>query len=126
MYINFALNGKVAEFDLEPLSNPKPKEISCKLSPLVGTGKISKIVGLEEISRLSDVVSVNPSYTDGDTVTGEGTLKQIICRFFIVSKDKFSLKETIDEIQNRLLVIDENGDDMLIGTFDTDILMQQY
>ena len=126
MYINYALYGKVADTDLEPLSNPKPFEISCKLSPLVKTGKISKIIGLEEIFSMSDVVSVNPSYNEGDTVTGEGTLKQIICRFFIVSKNKTSLKMTIDEIQSKLKVIDENGENMLIGLFDTETLLRNY
>lgn len=126
MYINYALYGKVSEKELEPLSNPKPIEISCKLSPLVKIGKISKIIGLDEISNMNDVVSVNPSYNEGDTITGEGTLKQIICRFFIVSRNKESLKMTIDEIQSKLKVIDENGENMLIGLFDTELLLRNY
>lgn len=126
MYINLALTGKVANIDLEPLSNPKPSQISCKLSPLVRTGHISKIHGLEEIASLPDVVSINPSYREGDTVTGEGTLKQIICRFFIVSENKENLKKTIDKIQNLLSVIDNNGEEMLIGLFDPEILETLY
>lgn len=126
MYINYALSGKVADVDLEPLSNPKPEEISCKLSPLVRLGKISKIEGIDEISQMPEVVSINPSYNEGDTVTGEGTLKQIICRFFIVSKDKHSLKNAIDLIQSKLKVLDENGENMLIGLFDTDTITNLY
>ena len=45
MYINYALTGRVADKDLEPLSNPKPAKISCKLSPIVKLGKISRIEG---------------------------------------------------------------------------------
>jgi biotin carboxylase len=89
MYINLALTGKVSEKDLAPLANPKPNQISCKLSPLVKIGTISKLEGLEAISKLSDVVSVNPSYREGDTVTGEGTLKtDYIHGIFIVSDYK--------------------------------------
>lgn len=126
MYIQYALTGKVANVDLEPLSNPKPSEICCKLSPLVRVGKIKKNIGIEKIRNYSDVVSVNPSYNDGDDVTGEGTLKQIVCRFFIVSKNKYDLKRTIDNIQKEFKVINENGDNMLIGNFDTDIVIEDY
>lgn len=126
MYINFALTGKVADKNLEPLSKPKPKQISCKLSPLVKTGTIAELNGLEEISKLPDVVSINPSYNAGDTVTGEGTLKQIICRFFIVSDTKVSLINTINSIYNLLKVNDLNGNDMLIGKFDTKIISDLY
>ena len=126
MYIQYALTGKVANVDLEPLSNPKPSEICCKLSPLVMVGKIKKIIGIEKIRNYSDVVSVNPSYNDGDDVTGEGTLKQIVCRFFIVSKNKYDLKRTIDNIQKDFKVINENGDNMLIGNFGTDIVIEDY
>ncbi len=126
MYINLALTGKVSEYDLEKMSNPKPEKISCKLSPLVKTGHIADIIGLDEIRKLRDVVSVNPSYNAGDTVTGEGTLKQIVCRFFIVSENKEDLIATIEKIYELLRVIDDEGNDMLIGRFDTSIVRENY
>ena len=126
IYINYALTGKVSDRDLSLLGNPKHKEVCCKLSPLVRLGKIRSIEGLQEIAALRDVVSVNPSYEDGDTVTGEGTLKQIVCRFFIVSESKEDLIHTIEEIYRLLKVTDENGEDMLIGYFDTDLIRSRY
>lgn len=126
MYINYALYGKVADKDLEPLSDPKPARISCKLSPIVRLGTISKLEGLEEIRAMADVVDIRPSYNEGDTVTGEGTLKQIVCRFFIVSDNKKALKENIDKIQRTFKVYDEKGENMLIGLFDTEILEKMY
>ncbi len=126
LYINLALTGRVSEKDLEKLAVPDHKELCCKLSPLVKTGKISRIEGLEEIEKLPGVVSVNPSYEDGNTVDGLGTLKQIICRFFIVSNDKRELIGTINEIYRLLKVYDENNSDMLIGYFDTDIIDRLY
>lgn len=126
LYINLALTGKVSNVDLEPLSNPLMEKYACKLSPLINIGKINKIKGLKEISELEDVISVNPSYNEGDIVTGEGTLKQIVSRFFIVSKDKKSLIDTINKVYELLVVEDENGQDMLIGKFDTDIINLRY
>lgn len=126
MYINLALTGKVANEDLEVKANPNHSELCCKLSPLVKTGKIESIEGLKEIEKLPDVVSVNPSYSAGDIVDGCGTLKQIICRFFIVSKNKEDLINTIEKIYSMLEVEDENGNSMLIGNFDTSIIKDIY
>lgn len=126
LYINYAIYGKVSDRDLEPLSDPKPDKISCKLSPLVRTGRIARLEGLDEISRMADVVDVRPSYNEGDTVTGEGTLKQIVCRMFIISDSKQKLRERIDAIHNTLKVYDDNGENMLIGLFDTSVIDKLY
>lgn len=126
LYINLALNGEATKADLETLSNPKPSQISCKLSPLVKTGRIKKIIGLDKIKTLPDVVSVNPSYEDGDLVNGEGTLKQIVCRFFIVSKTKEDLIDTIDKIYSLFSVKDIDGNEMLIGKFNTLLIKENY
>ncbi len=126
LYINYALYGKVADKDLAPLSDPKPSRISCKLSPIVKLGTISRMTGLDEIKAMPDVVDIRPSYNEGDTVTGEGTLKQIVCRFFIVSDSKEKLKESIDRIQDVFRVYDEKGENMLIGLFDTGIIERLY
>ena len=126
LYINLALTGKVADIDLQFLSNPKTKEIACKLSPLVRPGKIMHMGGLKQIEALSDIVSVNPSYEENDEVTGEGTLKQIVCRFFIISQTKEDLISTIMQIQELLVVEDECGENMLIGEFDTEIINNLY
>lgn len=126
LYINLALTGKISDHDLKLCSNPKPEQIMCKLSPLVRTGKIYAIRGLDEIATLPDVVSINPSYRNGDEVTGEGTLKQIVCRFYIISKNKYDLVNTIQRIYESLKVLDENEEDMLIGEFDTNIIREMY
>ena len=126
LYIDMAVNGKVSDLDLESMANPKPLKLTCKLSPLVHTGKIKSIAGLDEINRLPCVVSVNPSYREGDIVAGEGTLKQIFCRFYIVASQKKILKDTIDQIHNLLSVKDVNGQEMLFGLFDTSIIDDRY
>lgn len=126
LYLNLAISGKVANKDLQGLSNPKPNQIACKLSPLIKTGRIDNIEGLEEIEKLPDVISVNPSYVPGDVVDGEGTLKQIVCRIFVVSKNKKALIDTINNIYSLLKVENQNGEDMLIGRFDTETINQLY
>ena len=72
------------------------------------------------------MISINPSYIDGDIVEGYGTLKQIACRFFIVCDTKEELKEAIDSIYRLFDVIDETGLSMLMEKFNTNILLTDY
>ncbi len=126
LMINFAFTGKMTDEDLTKKANPMFSKWGCKLSPLVKPGKIGKIAGLEKIAEIPEIISINPSYRVGDSVTGIGTLKQIICRFFIVADTKQELKSVIDKIHDNLIVEDENGDSMLLTLFDTDILDSNY
>ena len=126
LYINYALYGRVAEKRLASLSDPVPSKMSCKLSPIVRTGRISRICGLDEIRKMPEVVDIRPSYNEGDTVTGEGTLKQVVCRFFIISGSSSQLKDSIDRIQKLFHVYDDKDEEMLTGLFDTSVMDEAY
>lgn len=122
LLLNYAVSGSMGEnveSKVDPYLNGK---WGCKLSPLVRTGKIVSLKGLEEIKKMKGVVSVNPSYDEGDIVDGYGTLKQIICRFFIVADSKVELKTIINHIYDALEVLDEYGSSMLLTPFNTDII----
>lgn len=123
--INFALTGKMSDDLLREKAKPRFEKIGCKLSPLVREGKIARMEGLEDIYTIPGVVSINPSYHEGDIVEGLGTLKQIVCRFFVVSDTKEHLKEVLDQIYEKFRVLDEAGCSMLLNEqFDTNILMK--
>lgn len=123
VYVDVALGGGVLEWGVSELADPAlGGKCGCKLSPIVRGGRISSLVGLEEIAELPGVVSVNPSYREGDEVPGDGTLKQIACRFFVLCDSKEGLKSTLDSIRSLFKVLDENGDDMVVGRFDTAVL----
>lgn len=126
LMINFALTGKMSDEDLSKKANPMFPKWGCKLSPLVKLGKIAKMDGLDEIAAMPEVVSVNPSYRIGETVTGIGTLKQIICRFFVVADTKQELREAIDKIYKIFIVEDENGSSMFLTFFDSGIIDKNY
>lgn len=126
LLLNFSLTGSMGESmksKADPYLNGK---YGCKLSPLVRTGKIDKLEGFEKIKQLNGVVSVNPSYHEGETVDGYGTLKQIICRFYIITDTKEELKETIQRIYSLLDVLDDSGNSMLLTPFDADIILEEY
>jgi hypothetical protein len=94
----------------------------CKLSPLVRTGRIKRIVGLKDSAAVNGVISINPSYDEGDVVEGRGTLKQIACRFFIVAGSQEELADRIDAVLAAFDVLDESGTSMLLQQFDTSVL----
>lgn len=122
LMINYALSGRMAEYNLAELANPLPERYGCKLSPLVKIGQINRLIGLDEIRKIPGVVSVNPSYRDGETVNGFGTLKQIACRFFVVADTNQELKRIVDKIMELYDVIDEKGESMLLTPFNSETL----
>jgi biotin carboxylase len=127
LLLNYAVTGRMGSFSIQEKVAPYLHgKYGCKLSPLVKVGRIKKIVGIDKIRNISGVISVNPSYVDGDIVDGIGTLKQIICRFYIVANTKNELKSIIDKIYDAFDVLDENDNSMLITQFDTDIIKKIY
>ena len=126
LLVHFALTGRMADFDITKSVCPQFSKMGCKYSPLVRTGHIAKLYGLERIEKLPGIISVNPSYDEGDVVDGYGTLKQIIARFFVVRNTKEELKETIDAINGELVVLDDEGKSMLLKSFDTNLITKLY
>lgn len=118
LLLNYAMTGSMGDSIEQEVDPYLHQKWGCKLSPLVHVGKITSLQGLADIKNFKGVVSVNPSYDEGDIVDGYGTLKQIVCRFFIVADTKDELKETIERIYSTLVVLDENGKSMLMQKFD--------
>ncbi len=126
LMINFAFTGKMTNEDIESKADPVFRRWGCMLSPLVRTCRIGKIEGLDKIAEYPGVVSINPNYRVGDTVVGLGTLKQVVCRFYIVTDTKEELKAVIDRIHENFVVEDEDGNSMFLKFFDSDIILERY
>ena len=126
MMIRFALTGQMSDSDIEENSDPKFRKWGCKLSPLVKEGEIHTLSGFQEIEEIPEVISINPSYEQGDIVKGIGTLKQIIARFYIVTDNLEKMSEVIDLIHDKLVVLNKNEESLLLQIFDTRILRQNY
>ncbi len=127
MMVDFAMSGHMADYDLNEKADPLlGGRYGCKLSVLMEPGTIAKVIGLEEISKMEGVVFVNPSYEIGETVKDAGTLKQIVCRFFVVADTVSDLKDRIDRIYSAYDVLAEDGTSLLMEQFDTDLLDKNY
>lgn len=127
LLINHALTGRMQPLGVAQRAAPDFRgRWGCKLSPLVKPGRIARLRGLDEIARMEGVLSVNPSYAEGDTVEGKGTLKQIVARFYIAADTRDQLKRRIDAVLATLAVEDERGRSMLLEPFSTALLDERY
>lgn len=118
MLVRFSLSGKMEGWDLRTEDNPNFTKWACKLTPILRTGKIAKIIGLEDIKKIPGINKVVPVHSEGDEIEDIGTLKQLLARVFFTAETLEELKEKINKIQETLSVVDENGDEMIMSSFD--------
>lgn len=119
---DYALTGKMeANIDLE---DPYLKgKRTCLLSLLNRGGKIAKITGVEEASKVRGVLETVVRYQEGDTIVRSGTLKQSHIRFFVSCDSAKELCHSIETIQQLVSVKNEFGEEMLLSSFNTNNLI---
>ena len=120
--IALSLGGEIDDYceDLQDAYKLNGKK-SIQLLISARGGTISEFSGLEEIEKHPDVVAITQRYFVGETVLQTGDVKQRICEIVILS-DKDKAKETVDWIQEKLVVLDENKENMLVSQFDSNLL----
>ena len=62
----------------------------------------------------------------GDQIIAVGTADEYFARVYITADNAESLAERIKHVQNVLKVLDENGNNMLLRGFNTEILLKDY
>ena len=125
MLIHFALTGKMCDVDIEKKIDPYLKgKVGCKLSPIIGKGTVGRISGLEDLSKMDEVIATIFNHHEGSEINDKiyGTLQQIAYRSFIVTDDVSSMKEAIDQIQEKVVYYDTNGESMMLEKFDVSLL----
>ena len=129
MLINFALTGKMNNEDIETMADPMLNgKVACMLSPIIRTGTISRIEGIDEIKELESVKKVILINDVGSCVTEKviGTLGQIAFRAYIVEDSMVKLKRTVDKIIDTVVYYDESGESMMLTPFDSELLLKNY
>ncbi|GAG27425.1 unnamed protein product [marine sediment metagenome] len=73
------------------------------------------------MSSFRGVIDVVPTYKEGEVIpaTALGTLKQVIIRVFAIAETKQKLATIMDKIHNTIKVYSEDGENILLQTFDT-------
>jgi len=119
MMVNYALIGKMGGYDLS-LDNPRFNKCCCNLNLVSKGGVVGKILGLEEIKNKKTLIAFDKVYEVGDYIEKSGTLRQIHLRFYLIEDTLEKLRNSIKEIQNKVKVLDDKGNDMLLPSFDVD------
>lgn len=120
MLIRFALTGSEGDVDLAKDDDTLLRgKYAATVWFLLKSGTISKIEGLDNLDADKRIVANVQRFYVGDTVPNEwiGTEKQVMTRLYMVCDSKKELASCIEEYQQKVNVIDENGDNMLLAGF---------
>ncbi len=122
MLVEFAFTGKMPNVALPEDGYRINGKAIALLFSTVRPGKIAKILGMDEILKLPDVVADFPKYVAGDVVPAAYNVNQRFTETDIISQDIHALKNTIRYIYDHLEVLDENGENLLFAKLDLDRL----
>lgn len=125
MMIHYALTGEMNEPNLKEVANPNFDHIYCTLSLLGRPGQVEKVIGVEELRKLPEVVDASPWYYGGEELPEKymGTQRQILCRVSLKTDDRESMAKAIDRVYEIFDVLDDKGESMLLDGFDSKRLL---
>ena len=121
MLIRFALTGSEGDLDLAKADDTYLRgKYAATVWFLLRQGKISKITGFENIENDPRVIENVQRLYEGQEVLQEwiGNEKQVLTRLYLVCDSKEELRDAINEYQNKVKVLDDNGNNLLLKGFD--------
>ena len=121
MLIRFALTGSEGDFDLEEKDDTMLRgKQAATIWFLSKAGKIAKIEGLDKLADDKRVITIVQRFNEGDEVKDEwiGTEKQVFARLYLCTDTKEQMKDAINEYQEKVKVMDDNGNNLLLKGFD--------
>lgn len=108
---SYDLNGKVA---VQYMVNARP-------------GTISKFIGVEKIENHPNVIYVGHKYNIGAKIENTGsTNHRVFDITFLVDRNKESVNEVVEFVNDNLLVLDEDGENMIVSEFDFNEVSNRY
>ena len=128
MLIRFALTGSEGDIDLQKEDDVRLRGCyASSLWVLLKEGKIGKIKGLEDTKTDSRIVENIQRLHEGTIVEPSwiGTEKQVLTRLYIVCDSAEELRKCIAEYEEKIEVLDENGNNMILEWLNPDVLPKQ-
>ncbi len=124
MLIDFAITGAMCTQKVESKISPIFNKKGLILVLFIRPGRIAKVVGIEEIRKLPEVVNVMQIYQVGDELSPSAvnTTQQSFGRVHVVADTHEQIINTIIYVKKKLEVINDKGEQMLIDTFDVNRL----
>jgi len=124
LLINFALTGKMSVKKLNDIIDPNYKRYGFNLTFIVKPGQIKKIIGVEDVRAIANVIDVVVAHDEGEIILEDdiGTLKQVVVRVLGFAQDKEELRNVINNIVSLINVYSADDEPMLLEVFDTNDL----
>lgn len=128
MVVNYSLTGRMEDYSIEKLIQPRLSKICCTLSILARPACIGKIIGIEKIKSWKETLGITLWYHEGDEITEDavGTQKQICMRITMMADHVRELADLIHRVYNVLDVLDCQNQSILLSQFDTARLFENY
>ncbi|MDO4306309.1 MAG: ATP-grasp domain-containing protein [Eubacteriales bacterium] len=127
MLINFALSGEMCDQETAERIDPFMQgKAACSFAILMKQGTVTKINGLEEVRQSPNVLDITQYYKEGMTVEPRdvGNVGQMFARITTIGKNREDLVQVIHQIEERICILDENGEDMFLRAFDPNTVLE--
>ncbi|WP_353894439.1 ATP-grasp domain-containing protein [Proteinivorax hydrogeniformans] len=118
MMVNYSLKGSMTGHNLSQ-DDPNFNKVCCTLNFVVKEGIVGKEIGIENISNNSNIIYVEKRYNVGDRIEKTGTLRQVYMRVHIIEDNFSTLEKTIQRLQSKIRILNDEGEDMVTSWFDT-------
>lgn len=119
--LNYAVEGKMSYVnEIEKLNCKFNNQYASNLAFSVKCCKISKIDGLDYMLNNKNIINITQEHFEGDLIDKIGTAQQNIFRIHIVCSTKQELIKTINDVQKKVIVYDENGNNAMLKGLDID------
>ncbi len=91
-------------------------------------GEIAKIEGRDEILAIPEIIDVTIKAAPGDKITKKmiGTLNQIVVRIFFTAKSLDECLNIIEEVYNKIQIIDKHGKNMILDIVKREEVINEY
>ena len=125
MLIRFALTGSEGDIDLKLQDDVKFRgKAAATFWILLKEGKIKSIRGLENIKDDSRIVANVQRLKEGTVVENSwiGNEKQVMTRLYMVCDTAEELKKCIAEYEDKIKVLDENDNNMVLEWLNPDVV----
>lgn len=122
MLADYSITGKFDLYDSLKMNNPNFKHYYVTLSFLLKNGFIANVSGFDEMKKHKNVFDYYQPYHQGDTMKAAGTYAQIYGKYFLCAETIDEMKDAINDIISNVEILDENGNSLLLNTFDAGIL----
>ena len=120
MLVRFALTGSEGDVDLPSMDDPLLRgKYAATVWFLLKAGRIISIEGLDGLDKDARVIANVQRLHIGDEVPVDwiGTEKQVFTRIYLVCNSKADLAEAVKEYQNKVRVLDTDGNNMVLPGF---------